>query len=214
MEQETVVLNEGSSDHNPILLTVWTGSRTPDTITCRSTDWEQYRILLQSDATPIPRQALVSSTKVTTKLYIPYYVLGIPEETKQLIRDRRRAKIIAMRTGAPADKNRLNRRVKAALDDHRGNQWQEHLESLNPEDRIMWKTCRALRQKRKSIPAFHGNNGIVYEKRGKAFTDPLDRQFQENDIDDDDADAWENIVNRRDRKSCDTSTSARHQDGT
>jgi len=90
MEQEMVVLNEGSSDHNPIVLTLWTGARTPDTITCRSTDCEQYRMLLQRDATPIPRletaaeindavrtlvqgirQALVSSTKITTKPYIP-----------------------------------------------------------------------------------------------------------------------------------------------
>jgi len=111
-----------------------------------------------------------------------------------------------MRTGAPADKNRLkqlNWRVKAALDDHRANQWQENLKILNPEDRSMWKTCRALRQTRKPIPSIHGNKGIVYEKRDKAnaFADTLERQFQENDIDDDDAEACENIVNRRARRS-------------
>jgi len=95
--------------------------------------------------------------------------------------------------------NQLNRRVKAALDDHRENQWQEHLESLNPEDRSMWKTCKALRQKRKPIQPLTGNNGIVYEKRDKveSFADTLERQFQENDIDDDYADAWKNIVNGR-----------------
>jgi len=88
-----VVLNEGLSDPNPILLTLGTGDRTPDTITCRNTDWEQYRMLLKRDAIPISRletatgiddtvrtlvrgirQALVSSTKVITKPYIPYYV--------------------------------------------------------------------------------------------------------------------------------------------
>jgi len=204
---------EGSYDHNPILLTLGT----LDTITCRNTDCEQYRMLLQRDATNIPRlettagiddavwtlvqdirQALVSSTKVTTK---PYYVSGIPEETKQLIRDRRRAKRTAMRTEASADKNRLNqlnRRVKAALDDHGANKWQEHLERITPEDRSMWKTCRALPQKRKPFPAIHGSNGIVYEKRDKAeaFVDTLERQFQENYIDN----AWENIVNGRARR--------------
>jgi len=58
------------------------------------------------------------------------------------------------------------------------------------------------RRQRKPTPAINDNNGIVYEKtdKAKAFADTLERQFQENDINDDDADAWENIVNGRARQ--------------
>jgi len=77
-----------------------------------------------------------------------------------------------MRTGAPADKNRLNQLHWTTIEQTNR---LEHLESLNSEDKSMWKTCRALRQKRKPIPVIHGNNGIVYEKRDKAEAFPTHR---------------------------------------
>jgi len=224
MGLEITATNEGSSDHNPVLLTLGEKENQQEaTFTSRTTDWEKYREILQRDFPPIPRlehrqeiedailalenaikAAIEASTTTKRRPIINNYLAGIPEATKQLIRERRRAKRTAIRTNDPADRNllnQLNRRVKAALQEHRDKQWQEHLETLNAQDRSVWKTCRALKKKRKPIPPLHGQNGIVYlnEDKAETFADCLERQFQENDTDDLEAEQWETEVERRAR---------------
>jgi len=148
--------------------------------------------------------AIEASTTTQTRPRIRNYPAGIPKTTKQLIQERRRAKRTAIRTNDPGDRNllnELNRRVTAALQEHRDKQWQEHLETLDPQDRSVWKTCRALKIKKKTIPPLHGENGIVYLKQDKAetFADSLEQQVRENDTEDLEAEDWEIEVERRAR---------------
>lgn len=216
-------LDEGSSDHNPILLELGDQDEDMSTFTKKRTDWEQFRASLQRDIAPIPRieseeeieaaistleedihRALRASTTETVTRRVAAPMGELPEDTRQLIRDRRRAKRIAQRTRQPQARlvyNQLSRRVKAALQEHRQARWQRHLESLNPEDRSMWNTQKALRNPRKPMPPIHGEQGIVYtrQQKAEAFADSLELQCRENQLDGEDED-WSDDVERRVRR--------------
>lgn len=215
---------EGSSDHNPIFLKLGEGAQEDDsTFTRKRTDWTRFQEVLQRDIADIPRiqseaeieeaitslendiqAAMAASTTETTTRRVEAPMGDLPEETRQLIRDRRRAKRRAQRNEHAEDRhvyNQLTRRVKAALQEHRQDKWQRHLESLDPRARPMWNTQRALRNRRKPIPPIHGENGIVYtrEAKAEAFADALELQCRENQLDDEDED-WVESVERRIRR--------------
>ncbi|KAJ8917722.1 hypothetical protein NQ315_005171 [Exocentrus adspersus] len=201
--------HEGSSDHNPVLLTM--GDPTPqgDIIVKRNTDWANFRAEMQR-STAIPRiettddleaavvsletdirTALERSTTETREVRQANYIGEIPLEAQQLIRDRRAARRRALRSGAPEHRriaNQLSRRVRAALDEHRQETWRRFVESLNPRDNSLWKTQKALKTRRRPVPPLHGEQGIVHTNRDKAeaFADSLELQCRENQLDDED----------------------------
>lgn len=215
---------EGSSDHNPIFLNLGDqGDAEEDTFIKKRTDWEQFRAALQRNIAHIPRiedeedveaaitslenhiqAALRESTMETETRRVAAPMGELPEDTRQLIRDRRRLKKRVQRLRLPADRqelNRLNRRVKAALQEHRQDRWQRHLASLDPQDRSMWSTQRALRNRRKPMPPIHGENGLVYthQDKAEAHADSLELQCRENQLEDEDED-WADDVERRVRR--------------
>ncbi|KAJ8912144.1 hypothetical protein NQ315_013193 [Exocentrus adspersus] len=212
--------HEGSSDHNPVLLTM--GDPTPqgDIIVKRNTDWANFRAEMQR-STAIPRiettddleaavvsletdirTALERSTTETREVRQANYIGEIPLEAQQLIRDRRAARRRALRSGAPEHRriaNQLSRRVRAALDEHRQETWRRFVESLNPRDNSLWKTQKALKTRRRPVPPLHGEQGIVHTNRDKAeaFADSLELQCRENQLDDEDEEhtaLWSNNV--------------------
>ncbi|KAJ8910286.1 hypothetical protein NQ315_016103, partial [Exocentrus adspersus] len=170
--------HEGSSDHNPVLLTV--GDPTPqgDIIVKRNTDWANFRAEMQR-STAIPRiettddleaavvsletdirTALERSTTETREVRQANYIGEIPLEAQQLIRDRRAARRRALRSGAP-----------------------EHRRTANQLSR---RTQKALKTRRRPVPPLHGEQGIVHTNRDKAeaFADSLELQCRENQLDD------------------------------
>ncbi|KAJ8912601.1 hypothetical protein NQ315_000470 [Exocentrus adspersus] len=191
---------EGSTAHNPVLLDMGRRQRNLGTFTRRFTDWGRFRAEMQR-ITAIPviettedleaavltletdiKHALTLSTTETIvpRLTNPRGVL--PDDVKQLIRDRRHQKRLATRTQQPQHRhqlNILNRRVKAALGELSQERWARHLESLDPQDTSLWKTQKALRLPTcRKIPPIHGNRGVVYTNQGKAeaFADSLELQ--------------------------------------
>ncbi|KAJ8910281.1 hypothetical protein NQ315_016098 [Exocentrus adspersus] len=214
--------HEGSSDHNPVLLTM--GDPTPqgDIIVKRNTDWANFRAEMQR-RTAIPRiktiddleaavvsletdirTALERSTTETREVRQSNYIREIPLEAQQLIRDRRAARRRALRSGAPEHRriaNQLSRRVRAALDEHRHETWRRFVESLNPRDNSLWKTQKALKTRRRPVPPLHGEQGIVHTNRDKAeaFADSLELQCRENQLDDEDEEHTA-LVERRARQ--------------
>ncbi|KAJ8914898.1 hypothetical protein NQ315_016052 [Exocentrus adspersus] len=136
-------LDEGTSDHNPVLLTMGALAPEGDIIVKRNTDWAGFKAAMQR-STAISRiettddleaavvsletdirTALKRSTTETREVRRVNYIGDIPLQAQQLIRDRRAARRRAMRTGAPEHRrvaNQLSRRMKAALEEHR----QEH----------------------------------------------------------------------------------------
>ncbi|KAJ8914705.1 hypothetical protein NQ315_017414 [Exocentrus adspersus] len=137
-------------------------------------DLEAAVLTLETDI----KHALTLST-IVPRLMNPRGVL--PDDVKQLIRDKQHQKRLATRPQQPQHRhqlnNILNRRVKAALDELSQERWARHLESLDPQDTSLWKTQRALRlPTRRKIPPIHGNRGVVYTNQGKAeaFADSLE----------------------------------------
>ncbi|KAJ8915573.1 hypothetical protein NQ315_012458 [Exocentrus adspersus] len=192
--------HEGSTAHNPVLLDVGRRQRNMGTFTRRFTDWGRFRAEMQRN-TAIPviettedlEAAILTLetdikhalTQTTTETVVPRLTnprLTLPDDVKQLIRDRRRLKRLATRTRLPQhrhDLNVLNRRVKAALSELAQESWARHLESLDPQDNSLWKTQRALRlPARSKIPPIHGTRGVVYtnQEKAEAFADSLELQ--------------------------------------
>ncbi|KAJ8909866.1 hypothetical protein NQ315_013903 [Exocentrus adspersus] len=199
--------NEGSSDHNPVLLTMGDPTRQGDII--RNTDWTDFRAEMQR-STAIPRiettddleaavvsletdirTALERSITETRAVRQTNYMGEIPLQAQQLIRDRRAARRRVLRTGIPEHRrtaNQLGRRIRAALNEHRQETWRRFVESLNPDDNSLWKTQKALRTRRRPFPPLHGETGIACTDRDKAeaFADSLELQCRENQLNDED----------------------------
>ncbi|KAJ8980948.1 hypothetical protein NQ317_001211 [Molorchus minor] len=192
---------EGSSDHDPILLTVW-GTHTDNTIHTRKiTDWGAFRAHLQTQIHDITlihnteeldlavlnletdiKTSLVHSTVERQEPRREKCLGQISEEAMDLIRARRAAKKRAWGTRDPADRQR----------------WNSYLSELDPVDPGLWKTQKILRTARRPIPPIHGERGLVYTKQDKAeaFADNLKMQCRENPIDED-LKEWERTVERR-----------------
>ncbi|KAJ8917046.1 hypothetical protein NQ315_012965 [Exocentrus adspersus] len=181
--------HEGSSDHNPVLLTkgdpMQRGAAIPRIET--ADDLEAAVVSLETDI----RTALERSTTEAREVRQINYIVEIPLEAQQLIRDRRAARRRALRSGAPEHRriaNQLSRRVRATLNEYRQETWRRFVESLNPRDNSLWKTQEALRTRRRPFPPLHGEQGIVHTNRDKAvaFADSLELQCRDNQIDDED----------------------------
>ncbi|XP_023311276.1 uncharacterized protein LOC111691953 [Anoplophora glabripennis] len=168
MAADLATHHEGATNHAPILLTLGDERR----------DFEAALASLETDI----HTALEASTTETTERRIANYAGELPIMLQDLNRER----------------HALNRRVKAALEEHYEDSWQRHLESLNPEDRILWTMQWALRTTRKPMPPIHGNNGIVYTRyeKAEAFADSLELQCRENLLDDEDEDHADEVERR------------------
>ncbi|KAJ8967934.1 hypothetical protein NQ317_000813 [Molorchus minor] len=205
---------EGSSDHDPILLTVWDTHTNITTHTRKITDWGAFRAHLQThihDITLIHnteeldlavlnletdiKTSLVHSTTERQEPRREKCLGQISEEAMDLIRARRAAKRRAWRTRDPADRrvyNQYTRLVREELDSLRQERWNSYLSELDPADPGLWKTQKILRTARRPIPPIHGERGLVYTKQDKAeaFADSLEMQCRENPIDED-LEEWE-----------------------
>lgn len=215
--------HEGSTAHNPITLDLGRRQGNLGTFTRRFTDWGRFRAEMQrSTALPVIEttqdlEAAVLSletdiknalTLTTTETIVPRLTnpRGIlPDDIKQLIRDRRRQKRLATRTRLPRhrhDLNVLNRRVKAALSELAQERWARHLESLDPQDNSLWKVQKALRlPARRRIPPIHGSRGVVYtdQEKAEAFADSLELQCRLPQLPDEDEE-FERAVRRAARR--------------
>ncbi|KAJ8915585.1 hypothetical protein NQ315_012470 [Exocentrus adspersus] len=117
---------EGSTVHNPVLLDVGRRQRDVGTFTRRFTDWGRFRAEMQKN-TAIPviettdeLEAAIPTletdikhalTQTTTETEVPRLTNPrriLPDDIKQLIRDRRRLKRLATRTRLPQHRHDLN----------------------------------------------------------------------------------------------------------
>ncbi|KYB26582.1 hypothetical protein TcasGA2_TC034815, partial [Tribolium castaneum] len=180
------VINDLSSDHNPVLMQI--GNEANDPFVCRytSVDWRKFKHLVNNFGTIPPigsteeideavqtfetkiRDAIASATR---ERRTPAPILEISWEIRDLIRAKRRARRIAQRTGFPVDRaeaNRLRWEVRKALSDFRNERWEAKLQSLTAEDNSVWRMSRVLRSDRKPLPPIHNENGIVFTDEEKA----------------------------------------------
>ena len=190
---EPKVLDELSSDHNPILFHIKNGPPSRAKFTKKLTNWpkfqEKFLEQLPSEfniETPEDLDLTVQSLtdtydrslqESTSTVQIPlthYHV--IPNHIRAVIRERRRAKRVYSRTLNPADRrvlDGLNAEVRQELQHFHSWKWQQHLDSLDVRDNSLWRTIRALTRKRSLIPAIQGRLGTAYseEEKAEAFGD-------------------------------------------
>ncbi|KAJ8910825.1 hypothetical protein NQ315_015560 [Exocentrus adspersus] len=212
-------LDEGSSDHNPVLLTMGAHAPEGDIIDKRNTDWAGFRAAMQR-STAIPRiettddleaavvslgtdirTALEQSTTETREVRRDNYIGDIPLQAQQLIRDRRAARRRAMRTEAERRQFGSEPAIQTSEGRPRGTPARALEAICGIAKPTLWKTQKVLRTTRKPFPPIQGETGIARTNRDKAvaFADSLQLQCRENQLDDEDED-HNNLVERRARR--------------
>lgn len=115
--------------------------------------------------------------------------ISYPQEVRQLIRDKRKARRTWHHTRAPCDKAKLNR-LKNLLDNLSSDMKQEtHLRlihSLNTEkdtDYSLWKVTKSLKQTKEHVPPIKKENGEWAKspiEKAEVFADHLEKTFVPN----------------------------------
>ena len=185
------VAHELSSDHLPTLFS-WGSEHEGDyhSVIKKRTSWKQFRERLDDftfpdvDASTEEKVALLEEQvqgaldlSTSTRL-VPESFEDVPLEILELIRARRRAIKLYMRTLSPLHKtamNTLSFQVKNALDRLRNEKWQEKLEGLNPEDGSLWTLARTFRRRRGGIGVLRSADVVAVTDLQKAelFADSL-----------------------------------------
>ena len=202
LTEDPVVLNELSSDHNPLLLQIGPDVPNIEEYTTRRTDWNGYQRRVAELLPDVGRditgtddleevavsfgacitRALNDTTTTIRRTAGQYYI--IPTRIRAIIKQRRQQKKKYQRTLDPGEKrllNRLNNMVKEELRDFHNERWREKLDSLEVQDNSLFRMAKALTRKKTTIPPLNGRNGTAYcmEEKLEAFADTMEAQFRE-----------------------------------
>ena len=205
---QLTAMSDLDSDHNPVLLTLGTGPAEQDARLAKTTCWAAFTDHLDESMPRIPiihspadlEKAVESVTNAiqlslqasTTTKEQSSHRDPIPEEIKQLIRDRNKARRRYQRYWDAADRiiyHDLKRAVRNALTNRRNEAWKSKIDSLENDSRAFWRMTRALRSKNSPIPPIHGENGIALtdENKAEAFAEALEKRcslnLQDADLD-------------------------------
>ncbi|GJQ65865.1 hypothetical protein Trydic_g3967 [Trypoxylus dichotomus] len=199
---QLTVLNELSSDHNPVLLQL--GQPTPeeeDTPTRHSVSWPAFTDHLSNNMGPIERiedvtqleaevqtvtDRVLESVQYATNI-IPIHDnrAFIPREIRDLIRQKNQLRRRWQRTLDPAYKaeyNDLAWRTKAALDQFRNKRWDDFMNQASESTSAFWRAAKIMKCRRTPMPPIHGERGIAYsnEDKAEAFAEALEKQCSPN----------------------------------
>ncbi|GLV33479.1 hypothetical protein CBL_05044, partial [Carabus blaptoides fortunei] len=173
-------VNELSSDHIPVILEL-AGTQSINTSTQRSrVNWKVFTTHLEDTTGPIPATIQTTQQLDDAVLWITEKIQAsiqsattvpsrthnsspLPQHIVELIRDRNKARRRWQQTADPADrvaKNRLCTQVHDALRELKNQAWRTVIEQADTEDKTMWRISRALKTKKRPIPAIHSRNGL------------------------------------------------------
>ncbi|GJQ79093.1 hypothetical protein Trydic_g5349 [Trypoxylus dichotomus] len=184
---QLTVLNELSSDHNPVLLQLGQAAPEDEEPRMRQTvSWPAFANHLSAHIGPItaiggPIELEAAVRQVTERVSdsVRYATnttravddrAFIPREVRDLIREKNRLRRQWQRTLNPAAKaeyNRTARQTKVALDEFRNNRWGDFMERASESPSEFWRAVKALKGQRVPVPPIHGDT----RRRGT-----LDRQ--------------------------------------
>lgn len=199
-EYELTTINDLSSDHVPVIVTISSQptTRLPPQSTLR-TDWTRYYNNLLTQLTPPPPattpnelddQVAQLHDKLTTALSNATSQgrpknsrHSLPDHIKSELALKRRLRRTWQHTHYREDKRAFNRQcqlVKLLLDDYRTETWDTFLTSLDIHDGSAWKVAKALRSVKSTVHPLHGQQGIVYSAQDKAeaFAVTMEQQFE------------------------------------
>ena len=185
------VAHELSSDHFPILFSWGSGHESDRLLAIRhKTSWREFSERLGDFSQPdhdtnleekvahleeFVQEALQLST---SSRHVPVSFELIPDEILSLIKERRKAIKTYKRTLAPihrVEMNRLNFRVRNALDGLYNAKWQDKLESLQPEDGTLWSLAKNIRRRRGAIGIIKNadKTAVTNLEKAELFADSL-----------------------------------------
>jgi len=186
-------LNELSSDHNPVLLTL---SDSPITSsppqTSRCVNWSKYKAIVDSlppstnqpirtprdiDAA-LDRFTASIATAVNDSIYIKNnrtFKNALPPEIVKEIETKNRLRREWQRFRDPLVKRRLNSKIKfirLILKTHRDDEWDHFLDTINAKDGSIYKL--------NAVHPLIGPNGLMYKDEDKVelFADTYENQFK------------------------------------
>lgn len=192
-------LNELSSDHNPILLTISSashGNAPPNNKFL--TNWKRFAVHLHESITD-PNPSIVSVSELdnavenltttfqetvtrNTTVIPANSSKGLPRELQNSLKLKRRLRKLWQHTRDPDVKTMFNRQsklVRDSLQTHSNSEWTNTLENLKPNDPKIFRINRSLINKKSAERPLHGPSGLSYDNEAKAtiFASTLEDQF-------------------------------------
>ncbi|GJQ85884.1 hypothetical protein Trydic_g15340 [Trypoxylus dichotomus] len=197
---QLTVLNELSSDHNPVLLQLGQAAPEDEESRMRQTvSWPAFANHLSAHIGPITEiggpielEAAVRQVMERVSDSVRYATnttravddrAFIPREVRNLIREKNRLRRQWQRTLNPA------RQTKVALDEFRNNRWGDFMERASESPSEFWRAVKALKGQRVPVPPIHGARGVAFttEDKPEAFAETLERQcspvYEKVDVD-------------------------------
>jgi hypothetical protein len=193
-------INDLSSDHNPVLLTL---SDSPITSSppqnSRCVNWSKYIAIIDSLSQPSIQPIRTSqdidaalnlfTANITTAVNNSTYTRNnrtfksdLPPEIAKEIEIKNRLRREWQRSRDPLVKRRLNCKIKfirLILKTHRADEWDRFLDTLDAQDGSIYKLNKKLLNKTPAVHPLIGPNGLMYKDVDKAelFADTFEHQF-------------------------------------
>lgn len=193
-----------SSDHSPILLTISTSAKFKDnkpTLVTGKTNWEMFKSILTRDitldinlqqpehleaasnyVTEMIQKAAWESTPPTTRKNT--FEAEIPLETRELLKDKRRARKRWQRSRNPIDKticNQYSRKLHKILQEHFNSKFENHLQQIDDNnDYNIWKATKKLKRptiRKPPIKTLNGDWAKSDEEKANTFAAHLHQVF-------------------------------------
>lgn len=196
MPATTYTIQELGSDHLPVVLHLG-DAEVGEAPIRKAVDWKMFSDILSqqtfSNDEILTVQDLDKAVDgLTTHLQgaqerssrakiLPAADKTLPQDLRELIREKNRAKKRYARTLDPLHKRELNQlqaRVKDSLKAEYNERFAEKLSILQAKDVSLWRMTKALRQTRAPLPPLQGATGVAIapEEKAEAFASCLEGQ--------------------------------------
>ncbi|GFU70418.1 probable RNA-directed DNA polymerase from transposon X-element [Trichonephila clavipes] len=213
---EVFTINKLSSDHNPVIFDFITNNVLPPIIrTLKSTNWTKFQKIIyhnipgnpQIDDLDLAVQKFTSNVSNAISAFTSTRIINaphlrLPENIRELIRDKNRFRKLWNNTRYPPYKREVNAlimQIRSEIQDHKNRTWKKFLLTLNPEDNSLYNLHRTFSKRHTPFPPLNGPGGMAYSdfEKAEAFKDTLEVTFQENEEPycDDKIEEVENLVN-------------------
>ncbi|GFW34230.1 probable RNA-directed DNA polymerase from transposon X-element [Trichonephila clavipes] len=195
------VIDDLESDHLSVISTLYTGSALIKIQDELSTNWENFKFLLNNKPLPIPpsssnddleiairrlgeniSEALIEASKPKFK----QPPLKLPSEIKAKIRHRNRIRKFWQPTRDPAVKSELRTLSREVTKDIRHffqSRWESHIAALTSETDTLWRKISLFKKPPQNIPLLKGALGSVANhplEKAEVIADSLQKQFEPN----------------------------------
>jgi hypothetical protein len=194
------VLQELSSDHNPVIVTIERVDLCVAQRALTKVNWNSFKTHLEQQRLEIlplktPREVefaaetmtsyIQSALKASTTTIAADFGLYFPRALQELKHTRNRLRRLAQRTEDPAAKREHRHAQNAyarALDKHFNDEWEDWMSSLDIQDNTIWKAVNTLAGRRSRITNLQTGGVMISDdaEMAETFADSLADQFRPN----------------------------------